>query len=106
MKHIMCKLIGGIKDNWIVEQSFLKSAHENNLDVRGVLKEEFHEPEGITLILLLGESHYSLHSYYEDDCYYVDLFTCNPDTPVKKIIKRLAELTSSQIVDVVELERT
>jgi len=106
MRHVMCKLTNGIKDNWIVEQAILASAHENNLDVRKVLREEFTDPTGITMLLLLGESHYSLHSFYEQDMYMVDLFTCNPNTPVKKIIRRLAELTSSKITDIVEMERS
>jgi len=33
-------------------------------------------PEAITMVLLLSESHASIHTYPEFDACYVDLFTC------------------------------
>jgi S-adenosylmethionine/arginine decarboxylase-like enzyme len=105
MKHIICKLTGGIHSNSLLEESVIQSATEFNLDVKGAIKHEFETPPGITIILLLGESHYSLHSFYENDFYMVDLFSCSISTPGLKIIKRLAELTNSKIEDLIELER-
>jgi S-adenosylmethionine decarboxylase len=105
MIHIMCKMTNGIKDNFIWENALAASAIEFNLDVKGAIKHEFETPPGITAILLLGESHFSIHTFYEDNKVMVDLFSCNPNIPYKSIIILLAELTSSKIEDLIELER-
>jgi len=105
MKHIMCKLTNGIKDNWIWENSLAATAREFNLDIKGAIKHEFKDLEGITAVLLLGESHFSIHSFFEDNKVMVDLFSCNPNIPYKSIIRRLAKLTSSKVEDIVEMDR-
>jgi S-adenosylmethionine decarboxylase proenzyme len=35
------------------------------------------EPEGVTGVIVLSESHFSAHTYPEDDRVYVDLFCCS-----------------------------
>lgn len=105
MIHIMCKMTNGIKDNWIWENSLAATAREYNLDIKGAIKHEFQDPEGITAILLLAESHFSIHTFYEDNKVMVDLFSCNPNIPYKAIIRKLAERTSSKIKDIVEMRR-
>jgi S-adenosylmethionine decarboxylase proenzyme len=34
------------------------------------------EPQGVTVLCELAESHASLHTYPEAGCYFVDVFTC------------------------------
>ena len=43
-----------------------------------VLKSTVHRfsPSGVSVVLVLAESHASLHTYPEDGIYYVDIFTC------------------------------
>jgi S-adenosylmethionine decarboxylase len=38
--------------------------------------EHIYQPQGYTLILMLSESHTSLHTYPEHNACFVDLFTC------------------------------
>lgn len=37
------------------------------------------EPEGVTGVIVLAESHFSAHTYPEDDRVYLDLFCCSKD---------------------------
>ena len=37
------------------------------------------EPEGVTGVIVLSESHFSAHTYPENDQIYVDLFCCSKD---------------------------
>jgi S-adenosylmethionine decarboxylase len=37
------------------------------------------EPEGVTGVIVLSESHFSAHTYPERDQIYVDLFCCSKD---------------------------
>lgn len=37
------------------------------------------EPEGVTGVIVLSESHFSAHTYPENDRVYVDLFCCSKD---------------------------
>ena len=50
------------------------------------------EPQGVTVICLLSESHISIHTYPELGNCYVDIFTCgdcNPKIGVDIIIEQL-----------------
>lgn len=37
------------------------------------------EPEGVTGVIVLSESHFSAHTYPENDRVYVDLFCCSKE---------------------------
>ncbi|GAB1820533.1 adenosylmethionine decarboxylase [Herbidospora sp. RD11066] len=39
------------------------------------------EPQGVTILALLAESHASLHSYPEHGAVFVDVFTCGTSDP-------------------------
>jgi S-adenosylmethionine decarboxylase proenzyme len=43
-----------------------------------VVNKAFHqfEPFGVTGVLVLSESHFSVHTYPERDCIYLDIFCC------------------------------
>ena len=43
--------------------------------VLGVLKHTF-RPQGVTVILMLAESHMAIHTYPEYNRFFLDIFTC------------------------------
>jgi S-adenosylmethionine decarboxylase proenzyme len=50
------------------------------------------EPQGVTILCLLSESHISIHTYPELGNCYVDIFTCgaaNPKIGCDRIIEQL-----------------
>jgi S-adenosylmethionine decarboxylase len=63
------------------------------LDASGVtvLSNAFHmfEPEGVTVVYLLSESHASIHTYPEHNACFIDIFTCGPNTDIELFDKIL-----------------
>lgn len=43
------------------------------------------EPQGETIVFILAESHFSLHSYPEHGYLTMDIYTCNLDSDLLKI---------------------
>ncbi|MCH8049050.1 adenosylmethionine decarboxylase [Patescibacteria group bacterium] len=62
-------------------------------------------PEGITGIVLLAESHISIHTWPEINYIAVDVFTCGKDATPKKAIEFLKEALQPKKVKVQELKR-
>ena len=54
------------------------------------LKHKF-KPHGITLIVLLSESHLSMHTWPENKSICIDIFSCSDNLDVKKIEEILSE---------------
>lgn len=81
MSHILGVLEGGV--------SGFKNVHDLESTMENVVKElklnevsrAFHqfEPQGATGVIVLAESHFSAHTYPENDRIYVDLFCCSKD---------------------------
>lgn len=80
------KLEGDFKDNTKVYNYLLLSAHKANMTVLQATKHEFY-PQGLTAVVLLAESHITLHTYPEENVAYIDCFTCgdiSPETAVRE----------------------
>lgn len=60
----------------LVKEKILEISQKSSLNI---LKTAFHqfEPEGVTGILLLTESHLSIHTWPEKNLVTLDLFSCN-----------------------------
>ena len=54
------------------------------------LKHKF-EPQGITLITLLSESHLSMHTWPENKSICIDIFSCSDNLDIKKIKEILSQ---------------
>ena len=72
-----------------------------------VLDSSFHqfEPHGVTGILLLSESHVSIHTWPEHGYAALDIFTCSTKEQAKLAYSVLKEEFKPQRVDVVEVDR-
>jgi S-adenosylmethionine decarboxylase len=57
--------------------------------VLGTLRKAF-EPSGVTILLLLAESHVSLHTYPEEGRAFFDAFTCGVDYEPSNIFHTFA----------------
>lgn len=56
----------------------------------GILFKQF-EPIGLSIVVLLSESHASIHTYPEQNCMFVDAFTCGTNCNPQSIIDTLIE---------------
>ena len=79
------------------DESFLRCTLNNaaklaNAKVLNIVSNKF-EPQGVTAIALLAESHLSIHTWPEEHYSAVDIFTCGknmkPDLSCKYLIKVL-----------------
>jgi S-adenosylmethionine decarboxylase proenzyme len=79
MAHLVGK-IHGVKINTVDELNELMNsvARECKFNVVGNSFHQF-EPYGATGVLVLAESHFSAHTYPENDMVYIDVFCCAKD---------------------------
>ena len=83
-KHCVAELYGcdhSILDN----EKVLRELIQESIDVAGatLLEISSHkfEPQGVTIVALLSESHISIHTWPEDGSAALDVFTCGSSTP-------------------------
>lgn len=50
------------------------------------------EPYGLTQVLVLSESHFSIHTYPEHRYLSMDLYICNPDIDLEKVRDEILSL--------------
>jgi len=69
----------------IIDDIFTKAI---NIASMTLLNKKIHkfEPQGITGIYLLSTSHSSFHTYPEQECIYIDLFSCNNNNKTEEAI--------------------
>ena len=99
MEHTTAIIEGDFYNRDKVLNAVLDCCHQNNLSVITSSYHQFH-PQGQTILILLGESHLSLHSYPENNLAYVDLFSCNKTTDTAHILLNLSERLSGTLKDV------
>jgi S-adenosylmethionine decarboxylase len=61
-------------------------------------------PQGLTIVIALSESHFSLHSWPEQGCFTSDTYTCGPNNP-KIITNALIKYFNSDNYMLRELDR-
>lgn len=63
------------------------------------------DPQGVSVILMLAESHASVHTYPEYRSCFLDIFTCGRQLDVEQFGRALAELWRPERVDTQLVER-
>jgi len=106
-KHSICEVYNadpGILDDLDMIREILRdAARAAGATIRGEVYEKF-EPQGVSVVLLLSESHISIHTYPEYGYAAVDCFTCgrhcNPIAACNHIISRLGDSCIANIVHI------
>ncbi len=81
-----------------IEKVFLKAAHESHATV---ISSSFHnfEPQGVSGVVIIAESHFTVHAWPEYDYAAVDIFTCGDSIDLEKAVDSLAvSLGSDHVV--------
>ncbi len=81
---------GALADATRLEQVMLEAAEACGAHVLNSIKHLF-EGDGMTMAVLLSESHASIHTYPEHGACFVDLFTCGNHCDHEKFHHVLAE---------------
>jgi S-adenosylmethionine decarboxylase len=93
-------LVGHITGVWVSRRVHLEKIMKRIAERCGfnVVSQAFHqfEPHGATGVLVLAESHFSAHTYPEDNMIYLDVFCCsdnfNPELTAHVIEEEFAAL--------------
>ena len=83
--------------------AFREALREAGATVRRTLVEEF-TPPGLSVMVVLAESHASLHTWPERRTMLIDAFTCGPVAPLPVIEKLAAKLGPCR-VEVTQVDR-
>jgi len=87
-----------------VRRIFLRAAEESKARIVGELFHQF-EPAGVSGVLLIEESHFSVHTWPEDSFVGVDIFTCGEEMDAPIAIDALKLAFDAQVVEVKVLVR-
>lgn len=82
-------------DAKLLEKILVNAAHSANATILGVVSHDF-EPQGATVMVLLAESHISLHSWPEYNYVAIDVFTCGKQMDPAAAVKHLEDFFKPQ----------
>lgn len=88
--EIECELGESLSDSVAAESFITSIAREFNLELFQTTTHEF-EPQGLTSIGIVGESHISLHTWPEYNYCHVEIFSCRELPCVERIEAELEE---------------
>ncbi len=77
-----------LDDPQYLRDTLVKAAKHANATVLGICEHKF-QPHGVTTLLLLAESHISIHTWPEHDYAAIDVFTCGPNMDPQKAVDYL-----------------
>jgi|GEM_PF-262388 S-adenosylmethionine decarboxylase len=93
-----------LSDEKTLEKSLITAAHKADALPLKVLTQKF-EPNGLTGIVLLAESHISVHTWPELNYVAIDVFTCGHRCTPIKAIEHLKEIFAPQKTQITTLPR-
>jgi S-adenosylmethionine decarboxylase len=80
-----------------VENAMLKAAKESGATV---ISSSFHkfEPQGISGVIVISESHFTIHAWPEHDYAAVDIFTCDDNIDLENAVNSMKQSFASENV--------
>lgn len=105
--HLLCDMwkCSDIDDDVeVLEKLLLEAAVAAKATILEVVKKKFY-PEGATVLLLLAESHISLHSWPEYDYVAIDVFTCGKEMDPEAAISYLKNALNPQEMVIKKVSR-
>ncbi len=105
-QHIIAEFYGcqHLNDFAFIKKILLKSAEEAKATIINSQFYQF-EPHGITGLILLAESHISIHTWPEIEYAAVDVFTCGNRVVPEKAIEYLQKQLSPSGVKIKKIDR-
>ena len=93
-----------LNDQCLIRDHMLRATHEANADPLNVFSKSF-EPQGVSVLIAVSESHLSIHTWPEKGYAAVDVFTCGKTTEPVKAIEYLREALRPRRLDIAKLNR-
>jgi S-adenosylmethionine decarboxylase len=93
-QHVLAEL-SGVSAELLDDEQFLRHAlgevlTQADATVLEVISKKF-EPQGVTVLALLSESHASIHTYPEVGSVFVDVFTCGTRAKPELAVQLLSD---------------
>ncbi|MFC5058196.1 adenosylmethionine decarboxylase [Saccharothrix xinjiangensis] len=99
-RHVFAELTGVVAGR-LDDEAFLRRTLAEALSLAGAtvcgLDSHRFEPQGVTVLALLAESHASLHTYPEFGAAFVDVFTCGSRADPESAVRLLAGALDASI---------
>jgi S-adenosylmethionine decarboxylase len=107
-QHVLAEM-EGIDADLLNDEALLRDILTTVLDQAGatvldVTSKRF-EPQGVTVLALLSESHASLHTYPEIGSVFVDVFTCGHRADPELAVQLIAEALHTPVVHAKTIRR-
>lgn len=107
-RHVLAEL-EGVEPELLDDEQFLRDTLESALSrsratVCEVIAKRF-EPQGVTVLALLSESHASMHTYPEDGSIFIDVFTCGHTAQPEQAVELIAEALRPSTVNTQTIHR-
>lgn len=104
--HIIAEMfdVKGDLDTEELEQTLIEAARRAGATVLAHASHKF-EPHGISAMVIIAESHLSIHTWPEYKYAAVDIFTCGEDVDPFRALDHLKEVLSPGRVSVMEINR-
>ena len=107
-KHVLADLHGCngdlLKKVEYVADSMLEAARLSNATIVGKFFKQF-DPWGVSGVIVISESHISIHTWPEHGIASVDYFSCSEEPNIKAAIDYLAEAFEAENVETIEASR-
>ena len=108
MRHILFNLIAcdrdKINNRIFVEESIICAATKSKSILLGIKSHKF-EPQGVTAVALLAESHISIHTWPEMGLAICDVFTCGKECEPMDAALYLKEVLCAEDIDFTVVDR-
>ncbi len=83
-----------LNDGDAIIEVMKKGIERANMTILNVFKHEFN-PQGVTVVIALSESHVSCHTWPENKCIAIDVYTCGAGQPKLVALELLKYLNSN-----------
>ncbi|MCO4781538.1 MAG: adenosylmethionine decarboxylase [Candidatus Cloacimonetes bacterium] len=106
--HILANMYGIDKTKLThidyIEKCLLKTVEQAELTMVGSCFHQF-EPTGVTGVILLAESHISIHTWPENQTAVIDIYTCGHKKHAQKAYQIMYDTFEPSDVDLKEITR-
>ena len=107
-KQILIELYGCneslINDKQYIENIMLKAAEVGNATIVGSNFHRFN-PYGVSGVVVIAESHLSIHTWIEYKYVALDVFTCSDKIDTNKMVKFLIDSIENERHEIKEIKR-
>ncbi len=106
--HLLVELYGcspeALDQVEVVREAMLAAASLVNATVLGVSEHRF-QPQGVSVVVVIAESHVSIHTWPEYGYAAADVFTCSGSLAADKVVELLRERFLARQANAIEIQR-